>query len=287
MELTEQDFNNLSKFIYDKCGIVIKNEKVYLIRQRLEPLAKLHGCNNFAEFYFKLSKNCSASLQDQIITAITTNETSFFRDTHPFETFETHMLPQLCASVEERKNRKPERKGSKARIWCAASSTGQEPYCIAMIIYEYMQNVKNRGITPNDFEIMATDISSKVLAQAISGEFREHEIKRGLQSSHMNKYFVKEDDNTWVIDKKIRDLVEFRRLNLMESFTMLGGFDAIFCRNVLIYFDDTAKRKILDQFHHMLSDDGFLVLGSTESTYGITDKFKSIQHNKTIVYKKK
>jgi len=288
MELTKQDFSNLVKFIYEKCGIVIKDEKVYLVQQRLEPIAKLNGCHTFSEFYLKLITNCTPNLSDALITAITTNETSFFRDKHPFDTFENHILPELGRAVEERKGRTTERKGSKARIWCAASSTGQEPYCLAMIISEYIQKVKHKGIEPGDFSIVATDISSKVLAQAISGEFSDYEVKRGLKESYMNKYFFKEDGDRgkWVIDQNIRDLVEFRRLNLMEPFTKLGGFDAIFCRNVLIYFDEDSKRRIFDQFHHMLSNDGFLVLGSTESTYGITDKFKSARENSTIIYKK-
>ncbi len=286
MELTEQDFHNISKFIYDKCGIVIEKDKTYLIQQRLAPVAQSQGCDNFSQFHFKLANSYTPNLHDAIIAAITTNETSFFRDNHPFEIFKSHLLPQLGKAVEERKNRVPERKGAKARIWCAASSTGQEPYCLAMMIYEYIQNFMNKGLEASDFSIVATDISSRVLAQAITGEFSDYEVKRGLQSQYMQKFFTKEGDK-WVIDQNIRDLVEFRRLNLMEPFTNLGGFDSIFCRNVLIYFDDQSKRKIFDQFHHMLANDGFLVLGSTESIYGITDKFESERHNNTIVYKKK
>ncbi len=286
MELTDTDFVNLCKYIYDKCGIVIKSEKVYLIQERLAPVAESHGCKNFSEFYFKLAKNSPPSLQDQTITAITTNETSFFRDNHPFETFKKKILPELGKIVLERKNKIPERKGAKVRIWCAASSTGQEPYCLAILLHEYIRSVKHKGIIETDFEVLATDISSKVLAQAIAGEFRDFEVKRGLTASYMNTYFTQEENGKWTINKNIRDLVEFRRLNLMRSFTMLGGFDAIFCRNVLIYFDEDSKRKILDQFHYMLTNDGFLVLGGTENTYGITDKFKSEKHDKTIVYRK-
>lgn len=286
MELTKSDFQNICKFVYEKCGIVIKEGKDYLIKQRLAPIAQSHGCSNFSEFYFKISKNCTPNLHESIIAAITTNETSFFRDNHPFEAFKDHMLPSIGRAVEERKNRKPERKGSKARIWCAASSTGQEPYCLAMLIYQYVESAKYRGITANDFSIVGTDISSKVLAQAISGEFSDYELKRGLQESYVKKFFSKSENDKWLVDQKIRDMVEFRRLNLMEPFSMLGGFDAIFCRNVLIYFDDAAKRNILEQFHHMLADDGFLVLGGTESTYGITEKFKSARYKETIIYKK-
>ena len=286
MELTSQDFANLSKFVYKKCGIVVKKEKTYLIQQRLSPIVIAEGCKSFDEFYLKISKGCNNNLHDQIIVAITTNETSFFRDNHPFETFKKDVLPQIEKVILERKSKVPQRKGAKIRLWCAASSTGQEPYCIAMIIYEYVQMVKSKGITIEDFEILATDISSKVLGQAIAGEFNEYEVLRGLPAAYKNRYFAKGSDGLWVIDEKIRDLVEFRRLNLMERFTMLGGFDIIFCRNVLIYFDDDAKRKILDQFFSMLSDDGYLFLGATESVYGLTDMFKSVRTNSTILYKK-
>ncbi len=286
MELTAQDFANLSQYVYKKCGIVVKNEKTYLIQQRLAPIVKAEGCDSFGEFYLKLSKGHNNNLHDQVIVAITTNETSFFRDNHPFETFKKDVLPQVEKVILERKSRVPQRKGAKVRLWCAASSTGQEPYCIAMIIYEYLQTAKRKGIAVDDFEILATDISSKVLAQAIAGEFNEYEVLRGLPAVYKNKYFTKCSNGLWEIDQKIRDLVEFKRLNLMERFTMLGGFDVIFCRNVLIYFDDDAKRKILDQFFSMISDDGYLFLGATESVYGLTDKFKSVRTNSTILYKK-
>lgn len=285
MDLTKDDFNKLSDFVYKKCGIVIKEEKTYLIKQRLEPLVQSTGCDSFAAFYRKLLQDHSHRIQDQIIVAITTNETYFFRDDHPFDAFKNFILPHLGGVVRNRKKRDMARKGAKVRIWSAASSTGQEPYCLSMLISEYVQVNKYLGISAEDFEIMATDISSKVLAQAIAGEFGEFEIGRGLPPSVRDKYFIK-DERKWIVKDEIKKLVEFRRLNLMEPFTMLGGFDVIFCRNVLIYFDDNAKRRIFDQFHSMLPDDGFLLLGASESTYGITDQFKSVRTKETIIYKK-
>lgn len=285
MELSKYAFENLREYIYNKCGIVINDEKTYLIQQRLEPLAILIGCKDFEEFYHKLKEDCSPRLHSQVIEAITTNETSFFRDSHPFIAFKDCILPELGNLIISRKGRQQGRKGSKVRIWSAASSTGQEPYSISILICEYAQVNIYRGILANDFEIMATDISSKVLSQAIAGEFTEMEVSRGLSDELRLKYFTKIGD-IWSINEYIRDMVEFRRLNLIEPFTLLGGFDVIFCRNVLIYFDDNTKRKILDQFHYMLSQQGFLVLGGSENVYSLSNKFKSIRHGETILYKK-
>lgn len=286
MELPKQIFENLARFIYNECGIVINDKKAYLIQQRLEPVAISAGCGNFAEFYNKLSLNATCHLKDQVIAAITTNETSFFRDKHPFEAFKDYILPRLERLIIDRKNRSVIRKGAKVRIWSAASSTGQEPYCISILAHEYVYANRHKGISNDDFQITATDISSRVLARAISGEFSEFETVRGLPQCHMEKYFTKVDDKL-LINESVRNMVEFRRQNLMEPFIMLGGFDVIFCRNVLIYFDDSAKRRIYDQFHHMLSDDGFLILGSTETIYGITDRFESVRYNESVLYKKK
>ncbi len=285
MELSRCEFDNLSKYIHSKCGIVIKDEKTYLIHQRLEPVVNSLGFNNFTELYLNIANNCTTNLQDKVITAITTNETSFFRDNHIFESFNSYILPKLDEFIKERSERKMQRKGSKVRIWCAASSTGQEPYCIAMLIDEYVSKNRHHNIKNSDFEVLATDISSKVLAQAISGEFTTMEAARGLSSSQIERYFSKVDGKL-LLNQNIRDMVEFRRLNLIEPFTMLGGFDVIFCRNVLIYFDGSTKKKIMDQFHYMLPDDGFLILGASESTYGTTDKFDPIYINTSIIYKK-
>lgn len=283
MKVTDQDFENLSKLISAKCGIVLKAEKKYLIHQRIEPIVSSSGCKSFAEFYIKVRNGNNKELQDDLIAAITTNETSFFRDKHPFESFKDYVLPKLVGLIKERKNRMYSRKGAKVRIWSAASSTGQEPYCISILIHEYVTNNKNNDILLEDFEIIATDISSKVLSKAIAGEFTDIEIMRGLTSSKRDKYFIKHE-NKWLLNENLRNMVEFRRVNLIEPFTMLGGFDVIFCRNVLIYFDETTKRRIFDQFYEMLSDQGFLILGASESTYGLTELFKSVRYNGTILY---
>ncbi len=284
MELSDQEFELLREYIHNICGLTIPDNKAYLIQQRLEPLVKASGCRSFCEFHEKIRQSCSQVLNEQIISAITTNETSFFRDGHPFTAFKEYILPKLVRIMQQKKaSLKP---GTmKARLWSAAASTGQEPYSIAMLIYEYISDNKHPGISCKDFEILATDISSKAISKAISGEYTELEIKRGLSSEIMAKYFTKAGVNQ-IIKSSIQNMVEFRQINLTRSFTVLGGFDVIFCRNVLIYFDKDTVSRIIDQFHNLLSDDGFLILGATENLYAVTDKFDSLRYGDTIIFKK-
>jgi chemotaxis protein methyltransferase CheR len=194
-------------------------------------------------------------------------------------------MPQLYTFALQRKDRTANRKGSKVSILSAGSSSGQEPYSLSIAIHDYLQNYVGSGILPNDFVIVATDISSRVLAKAMSGEYSDPEISRGLSDIQKSLYFRKED-NLWVVKDQIRSIVEFRRVNLIEPFTFLGGFDVIFCRNVLIYFDIATRNKIIDQFYDMLSANGTLVLGSTENVYGVSNKFESRYAGNSIYYVK-
>ncbi|QTA90482.1 CheR family methyltransferase [Desulfonema magnum] len=294
MKLSENEFELLRNYIYNICGLFIPDNKAYLIRQRLEPIAEAAKCRSFGEFYRKIKYSPLPIYQEQIINAITTNETSFFRDTHPFLTFREYILPRLSEMIRERKLRGNSRKGSKVGLWSAGSSTGQEPYSLAMVIHEYVE--ENRSfqkekafpvsVSEEDFGILATDISSEVLSRAIVGEYGEMELRRGLSSERVEKYFGKVGGR-WLINSSIRSMVEFRQMNLMNTFTVLGGFDVIFCRNVLIYFDIDTKSRIIDQFHTMLSENGLLILGTTENVYALTDKFDSLHYGETLLYKKK
>ena len=285
MELSDREFELLRSYIHDICGLAISENKAYLIRQRLEPLAADAGCKTFEEFYEKISKSAPPKFQEKIINAITTNETSFFRDGHPFVAFKEHILPKLAEIIRERKARMHTRKGPKVRLWSAGSSSGQEAYSLAILIHEYALAHKHLLITEEDFGILATDISSEVLSRAMAGEYNKAEVKRGLTSDYMTKYF-KKGQKYWCIISLIRTMVEFRQVNLIRPFTMLGGFDVIFCRNVLIYFDNETKTRIIEQFFDMLSDNGVLVLGATENVYGITDRFDSENYGQTLLYRK-
>ncbi|MCP4106909.1 MAG: protein-glutamate O-methyltransferase CheR [Desulfobacteraceae bacterium] len=283
MELSDREFELLREYIHKICGLTIPDNKAYLIHQRLEPLVKASGCRSFHEFHEKIRQSYSSILNEQIISAITTNETSFFRDGHPFTAFKEYILPKLARGIQQRKAwLKP---AIKTRLWSAAASTGQEPYSIAMLIHEYISDNKHPGISCEDFEILATDISSKAISKAISGEYTELEIKRGLSSEIMAKYFKKTGANQ-VIKSSIQDMIKFRQINLTRPFTVLGGFDVIFCRNVLIYFDKDTVFRIINQFCNLLSDDGFLILGATENLYAVTDKFDSVRYGDTIIFKK-
>lgn len=286
MELSKQEFDLLRSYINEVCGLTIHQDKNYLVRQRLEPLVLKAKCSSFYDYYQKLIQAASPQAKKEVIEAITTNETFFFRDNHPFEAFRNVILPELGKKVYERKERAVERKGAKVRIWSAASSTGQEAYTLAMLTDEYIWANSYRGISRDDFEFMATDISSEVLAKAITGKYNQIEIQRGLPPAYRAKYFEQEEDG-WRIKDEIRSMVEFRQINLTQHFTMLGGFDVIFCRNVLIYFSNEANVRIFDQFHQMISEKGYLILGSTENVYGTTEHFESNQIGETLVYRKR
>ena len=283
MILTKPEFKLLSDYVQRACGILIPEDKQYLICQRLEPLAVSIGCTTFGELYSKLNSGYSYALRDQLLDAITTQETSFFRDGHPFITFKDHILPELAKSLIERK--KQGYRTSNIRVWSAGSSTGQEPYSIAILCYEYAKEGAFWRLNLNDFDIVASDISRRALAKAKSGEYNKREISKGLSTEQRNKYFNCKDGN-WSIKDNIRNLIVYRRINLIEPFSLLGSFDIIFCRNVLIYFDIETKQKICEQFHKMLIDGGYLILGNAENLYGISNSFKSVKYGKTLFYQK-
>jgi chemotaxis protein methyltransferase CheR len=285
MELSHQEYDLLSKYIHELCGLVIPEEKSYLIRQRLEPVAMTEGCESFRELFGKIKSGEIPDIEEQIIDAITTNETSFFRDGHPFDTFRDHILPKLGELVVERKARQITRKGPKVSIWSAGSSTGQEPYTLAMLIHEYASQNPRMGIMQDDFGLLATDVSSRALSRAMAGEYTEMEVRRGLSPYRIEKYF-RQVNRRWVISSALRVMVDFRQINLIKPFSILGGFDMILCRNVLIYFGETTKQHMINQLYNMLSDDGYLMLGATENLYGLTNKFKSFHCGKTLLYTK-
>ncbi|MBI3794009.1 MAG: protein-glutamate O-methyltransferase CheR [Nitrospinae bacterium] len=282
MELSNKEFTELCKHIYKLCGLNIKDKKHYLVLQRLEPLAVSEGNGSFKGLIEKLSSNAGPQLKDLVIEAITTNETSFFRDEHPFEAFREIVLPQLAEMAKHRKHPGHHRKGSKINIWSAASSTGQEPYSIAMLIHEFLGS-KGKGLSAEDFEIIATDISPKVLSKAIAGSYTDSEIKRGLSVERRDRFFRKEGHH-WVINDSLRTMIDFKRINLAEQFTRLGGVDVIFCRNVLIYFDEETKGRILSQFSQMLSESGFLFLGACENVGTLPKKFKKVAYKESVVH---
>jgi chemotaxis protein methyltransferase CheR len=281
MELTRAAFDDLRRAIHRLCGIVLSEEKEYLIRHRLEPVVRRCGCHSFDEFRAKLVGNDAVLLQDAIIEAITTQETAFFRDRHPFDALRQQILPKLVQT----RRAAPGTPRRPIRIWCAGAATGQEPYSLAILIHELADVPQSGGPKPEEFSILATDVSGEALAVAKAGAYERRQIDRGLSAGQIHKYFEHCADR-WVARPMLRKLVEFRRVNLIQPFGNLGTFDVILCRNVLIYFDDATRRKICGQFHAMLADGGCLLLGSAENLYGINDGFASVRFGDTLVYRK-
>jgi len=279
MNLTKQDFDFLRQYIKKNCGIALKEDKKYLIHQRLEPLLKSYQIKSFSELSAQLMRSASQKLREDIILAMTTNETSFFRDRHPFETFEKHILEQFKKEIHQQK-------GKKIRIWSAGSSTGQEAYSIAMLIYEFVERNKFEGITLDSFVIAASDISTRALNKAKSAEYYEAEVNRGLSPDRKRKYFKKVEKH-WQLEKQIRNMVTFYQLNFIESLSRMGTFDMIFCRNVLIYFDTHMKTRIIQQFHRMLIPKGYLILGAMENAHNESEIFLPVRFGSTLLYQKK
>jgi len=278
MNIEDQDFEKLRDYIKKVCGISIKSDKKYLIKQRLEPIVRSYGLKDFQELAFVLNTRPDSQLKQDVILSITTNETSFFRDIHPFETFNNVLLPEFGSLIKQNKARK-------IRIWSAGSSTGQEAYSLAMLIFEYVQADFSRTLRTDHFSIIGTDISTRALNKAMSAEYNSAELERGLSSERKNRYF-RSYGKCFKLDSKIKNIVSFRQANFIDSLTLLGNFEIIFCRNVLIYFEQEMKKRILDQFYNMLSYKGYLFLGAMENTYNISDNFKTVRIGNTIIYQK-
>jgi chemotaxis protein methyltransferase CheR len=282
LDLSAGEFEQLRDHVHKLCGLALTREKTYLVKHRLAPVAQAAGCQSFAAFLKRLASPEAALLREPIIEAITTKETSFFRDPHLFETVRSVILPELAARI---RHWRESRESRQARIWCAAVSTGQEAYSLAMIIDEFVNSAAGSDLDAKDFVLLATDISPRALEAARAGRYNEQDMKRGVSQAFRMRYFrpVKQE---WVIADKLRDMIEFRRINLTDNFTALGMVDVIFCRNVLIYFDDARRQRICEHFAEMLRPKGLLILGAAENLYGIATRFASEHKGPTLVYRK-
>ena len=256
--MTPLDYEFLRKLLKERSGLDLSSDKQYLVESRLIPLARRAGLPGIAELVQKI-KGGSDPLTSEVVEAMTTNETFFFRDKIPFDHLRQTVLPEVLPARANRRS---------LRIWCAASSTGQEPYSIAMCIKEFAALAGWR------IEIVATDLSQAVLEKSKAGIFSQFEVQRGLPIQMLVKYFTQTGD-LWQINADIRAMVQHRQLNLLQDFSHLGSFDVIFCRNVLIYFDQETKTAIFDRLARVLEPDGVLALGAAESVVGISDAFKA------------
>jgi chemotaxis protein methyltransferase CheR len=256
--VTPPDYEYLRKLLKDHSGLDLSADKQYLIESRLLPLARKSGLSGISDLVQKM-KGGSASQVAQVVEAMTTNETFFFRDKVPFDHFRETIMPELLKA----------RSGRKAiRIWCAAGSTGQEPYSLAMCLKEMAAALAGWRV-----EILATDLSQEVLEKSRSGIYSQFEVQRGLPIQLLVKYF-KQSGELWQINADIRAMVQHRQLNLLHDFSQLGTFDVIFCRNVLIYFDQDTKINIFNRLAKAMEPDGFLILGAAETVVGLTETFK-------------
>jgi chemotaxis protein methyltransferase CheR len=272
MQATPEDLVHVADFVYKLTGVLLDDSKAYLIESRLADLARKSNCSNYRELCHKARTLSDPLLQDQIINAITTHETLFFRDGSPFETMRHAVLPALIAA--KAKTSSPRR----LRIWSAACSTGQEAYSIAMTLWDAIPNILSW-----DVNILGTDVADAAVRQASLGSYSAQEIQRGVQSSYLAKYF-RQVGNNWQVKDELRSLLTFRRHNLLESFIGMGPYDMIFCRNVAIYFDAKSRSNLFLRLAERLTDDGCLFVGSAESLSDLGPRFTPQYYQRSIFY---
>ncbi len=262
-----EDFVFFCKLILDRTGLVLGSDKTYLIESRLTPVARKHGLSGLDALATALRQGKDQNILRDFTDALMTNESFFFRDGKPFEQFRQVVLPRLLEGRAQQKH---------FRIWSAACSTGQEAYSLAMILKEEAAKLQGWRI-----EIIGTDISQEVLTRAKAGIYTQFEVQRGLPIQMLVKYF-KQDGEKWQISPEIRNMVQFRDFNLLSDPSSLGRFDVVFCRNVLIYFDQAAKTTILDRISRLLPTDGLLYLGGAETVLGVSDRFEPLSGHRGI-----
>lgn len=277
IKITPSEIKNVAQYIYDISGIHLDKSKAYLFETRLSSIAEEHGCKSYTELYQQAKRDPRKTIERKIINAISTNETLFFRDKNPFELLKHKILPEV---IDARAPRSPGMK-TNIRIWSAAASTGQELYSIAITVKELIRNDPSYNFT-----LLGTDISDDAIAQASYGKYNKFEIERGLDQKTLRQYFTL-FGNTWKIKDEIRAMVNFRKFNLMGPFIGLGKFDIIFCRNVAIYFTLEDRKKLFNKIADALADDGYLMIGSTESLSGVCPRFVPKRHLRSIFYQKK
>lgn len=275
--ISPDEFLLIRDYIEKHCGIHLTEDKVYLVETRLTTLIIEQGCKTFGELYQKAVSDNSHALRDKIIEAITTNETFWFRDLHPFGILNEVLFEQLASEIRSGKR-------SRIKVWCSACSTGQEPYSIAMTFMEFAR--RNPFFKPEHLEILATDISSTVLFLGKTGRYDNLAISRGLSDEFKSRYFEK-TGNIWTISDEIKNMVRFQKLNLQENFNHLGKQDIIFCRNILIYFSIEFKQDILKRIANLLRPGGYLFLGASESIIMYTQEYEMLRHAMGLYYQVK
>lgn len=271
--LQESEYKLFRDFLEQQCGIVLGDNKQYLVKSRLAPLMQRFGIATLSALLTKTMNPFERQLRAAVVDAMTTNETLWFRDTYPYELLKNQLLPELeksCRSV---------------KIWSAASSSGQEPYSISMTLLEYQQT--RFSSFSGGVSILGTDISNTMLEHCQRGEYDGLALARGLSPERRARFFEDSGKSMMRVKDNVRKTVSFRHLNLLDSYTLLGKFDIIFCRNVLIYFSPEVKAKIIRQFAQSLNSRGYLILGASESLSSLNDDFEMLRCNPGIIYRKK
>lgn len=270
--MTSQDVDAICGLVLDLCGVYLDETKSYLIESRLGEVAGRFGCANYMDLVDRVRRTSDLKLKQEIVDAITTQETLFFRDNSPFDALKNKALPELIDAKESTPF------PNRIRIWSCACSTGQEPYSIAMTICDLLPEVDSW-----DVQILATDISDAAIAKASRGRYLQHEVERGLPPNLRRRHFT-QVGNEWHVDDRIRSMISFRQFNLHDSFMMLGQFDVIFCRNVAIYFTPESRRSLFERLATSLADVGYLFVGSSESLLDLGERFKPQHHCRSVFY---
>lgn len=265
--MTPADYEFLRKLLKQRSGLVLGGDKQYLVESRLLPVSRRVGAAGLNGLMEKIRQPENEALVVQVVEAMATNESLFFRDRIPFDHFRDTIMPALLVSRAKQR---------RIRIWCAAASTGQEPYSLAMTLKEMGSELAGWRT-----EILATDFSLEVLEKAKTGIYSQFEVQRGLPIQMLVKYFMQIGE-MWQLAPQIRAMVQFRPFNLLHDCSHLGTFDVVFCRNVLIYFDQTTKTEVLDRIARVIVPDGYLVLGAAETVIGLTSSFRPIPDKRAL-----
>jgi len=266
------DYVFVADLLREQCALVLDPGKDYLINSRLSPIAQRHGLASIEQLVKRLRDTSHSSLVTEVVEAMVTTETSFFRDVHPFETLKKTVLPKLIEL------RRPQRQ---LNIWCAASSSGQEPYSIALLLKEYFPDLAGWQIN-----LTATDISHEMLQRSRGGRYSQLEVNRGLPTALLLKWF-RQEGGIWEIDEQIRRMMTFKPMNLAQPWPAMPVWDLVFLRNVMIYFDNDVKKTILGRVSRVLGEDGYLVLGGAETTFGLDNSFQRVETLKSGYYQRK
>ena len=272
-QISKQEYEVFRDFLGNACGIVLGENKHYLVTSRLNKLTHEFSYPDLGSLLVELKKNTNSKLKERVVDAMTTNETMWFRDKYPFDMLSQIMLPELAKG-----------RTNPIRVWSAASSSGQESYSISMTTSEFMQ--KNPGVLKAKVEIVATDISPSMLKMGKDAKYDKLSMNRGLTEERRKRFFKQQGDD-WVANADIRQRVRFTELNLTANYTLLGKFDIIFCRNVLIYFSSDLKTDILNRMAKTLNPKGFILLGGSESPTGYCDAFDMVRTPLGVLYRLK